>query len=160
ESIALREALAGTDLSRPAEELAKLPADARRRAVRHLRDLARGHGYLGDVLLDDRKVHDADRAYWSSHRIREKVEAALGPAAKAADAPAAAADLLDARMQLAGGWSTFPTAQPRQGARGPARHFAQKSLELQRKLVEASPNTVEYRIDLCDTLNRIAGLNL
>ena len=157
ESIALRAELAGADRSRPADELAKLPAAARRRAVRHLRDLARCYGYLGDVLLDDRKVHDADRAYWSSHQIRDRVADAL---AKAVGDPAAGPELLDARQQLARSWGNFATVQTRHGALGTARHFAAKALELQRKLVEASPNTVEYRLDLCDNLNRIAGLNL
>jgi hypothetical protein len=157
ESIALRVELAAADRSRTAEELARLPADARRLAIQHLRDLARGYGYLGDVLLDDRKVHDADRAYWGSHHIREKLEAALTLVHKG---DRAGADLLDARMQLARSWSNFATSQTRHGALGTARHFAEKALDLQRKLVEASPNNVEYRLDLCNTLNRIAGLNL
>jgi hypothetical protein len=160
ESIVLRAELAGADRSRTAAELAALPADARRLAIEHLRDLARGYGYLGDVLLDDRKIHDADRAYWNSHQIREKVEVALALLHKSAGDRAAGADLLDARMQLARSWGNFATSQTRHGALGTARHFAEKALELQRKLVEASPNNVEYRLDLCDNLNRIAGLNL
>jgi hypothetical protein len=74
------------------------PADA---TPGDLRDLARSHGYLGDLLLRLNRLSEADLAYWESQRLRLRL-------ARDADAPTRTAS------SSPGATATWPptTAEP------------------------------------------------
>ncbi|MFM8273181.1 MAG: protein kinase domain-containing protein [Gemmata sp.] len=148
-SIEFRQRLAETV---PAD-LTKARPDERRRAVAVLTDLGRGYGYLGDALLDGGKVTEAERAYWKSHAIRERVAAAFRDDDRGGEAH-------ETRRQLARSWGNFAGLHTRSRALGTARYFAQQSLDAHTKLVELDPINVEYRYDLCNRLANVAELDV
>jgi hypothetical protein len=158
-SIKLRERVAGEIVGKSAEELSRLPTPAARlQAVGYLRDLGRGHGYLGDTLLDLKDIGGADRAYWESHHIRDRVAKALGSVPPRT--PDESAELETARFQLGRSWMNLAGLQTRHRAQATARHFAETALKIREQLVQASPNNIEYRLDLCDNWNQMAELIL
>jgi serine/threonine-protein kinase len=100
-------------------------------------DLARTHGYLGDLLLEMGDLAGADAAYWESHRLREK----LMEEDKDSD---------EARFQLARSFANFANYQARARAVDTAINFLEQSLKLRRELVARNPAVTEYQSDLAD----------
>jgi tetratricopeptide (TPR) repeat protein len=152
-AIELRKKLVGDSLNMTVEAFKNLPVAQRKKTLDYLRDLGRGYGYHGDVLLELNPAA-ADRAYWNSHAIRTQV-VKLVPHANAS-----IAETSDAQQQLARSWGNFTEFQTRARAFGTARHFAKESLEVHRALLKTNPNNVEYRLDLCTRLNQLAELSL
>ncbi len=114
----------------------------------YLRDLARSHGYIGDVELDLGRFADADASYWESHRRR------LLLAEKDKRDPA------EAQFQLARSFSNFGNYQARTRAVNTAIDFFERSLAIQEKLAGGNLALTEYQSDLGTTCNRIADLKL
>ncbi len=156
ESIAYRLDVAKDYHAVPADKIRALPPDQRARAVRYLRELGRGYGYRGDDYLRLGQVTDADRDYWDSHLVREKVVAALADP----KAPEDRAELETAQFQFARSWMNLAGFQTRHRAHTTAKQYAQKALKLREELVRASPNNAEYQLDLCDNLSQIAEFTL
>ncbi|MCE9564952.1 MAG: protein kinase [Planctomycetes bacterium] len=131
-------------------------------AVAHLRGLARGYGYLGDVLLDERRLVEADKAYWDSQRIRQRIVEAITLAPRAEGLASrdvlTEKDLREAKLQLSRGWGNFTQIQTYCRAIATAKHFAETSLKLRKEISSANPSNIEFRRDVCDNLNTIAAL--
>jgi hypothetical protein len=160
DSIRLRREVAGDDPTKSAADLEGLPPDERRKALQRLQELARGYGYLGDVLLDSRRIPEADRAYWDSHRLRQKVEETLARVAANPVDNKTRGELFQAQFQLARSWGNFAAFQVRGRALETAKQSTENALKLRKALTAARPDNVEYKLDLCATLNRIADLTL
>ncbi len=111
-----------------------------------LRDLARSHGYIGDVELDQEDLARADASYWESHRIRLEI------GKRDTKEPA------EAQFQLARSWSNFGNYQMRVRAFDTALDFFEKSRAIQQQLVDTNPAMTEFQSDLGTTLNRLAEL--
>jgi hypothetical protein len=153
-AVRLRQGLAEEGLRLSVKDVAQLPAEARKRTLEYLRDLGRGYGYRGDVLLDSRRPAEADRDYWQSHHIREKVARVLDSGGGPAEGG------LDARQQLARSWGNFAELHTRARALGTARYFAQTSLDAFEKLVADDPTNVEYKLDRWARVNQLVELDL
>ena len=153
EAIRLRRGLADEYLKRSPEEIARLEPETRTRVLEHLGDLGRGYGFRGDVQLASGQMVDADRDFWRSHQIREKVAEALRLHESGTLA-------LDAQQQYARSWGNLTDMHTRTRALGTARYFARLSLDIQDKLVQADPINVEYKLDRWGRLNQIAELDL
>ena len=154
-SIDLRRELARDALTKPAEALAALPPAEREREIKYLRELGRGHGYRGDVRAETGRTADADRDYWESHRVREKVARVFALAKNTATADAG-----DARQQLGRSWGNFADMHGRSGALGTALYFAEQSLKEHRELMQADAANVEFKFDCWGRMNQIAELQL
>ena len=124
--------------------------------MRCLRELGRGYGFRGDEYLSLGEVPDADRDYWDSHKVREKVFEALDDART----PAERAELEVARFQLGRSWMNLAAVQTRHRAFTTASQYAKEALKLREELVKASPNNAEYRIDLVTNLTKLGELTL
>ena len=111
-----------------------------------LRDLARSHGYIGDVELDLGRFPQADRSYWESHARRQAL--AKDPADH------------EAQFQLARSFGNFANFQTRQRAYATALDYHRQAREIQQKLADAFPAFAEYRADLAGTDVRTAELKL
>ena len=123
-----------------------------------LQDYARTNGYLGDVYLDMKDNGAADRVYWESHRVREKVyEAYQAAAVRNGDLRQAATD---AKFQFARSWFNLANFQARNRAAGSAAHFAAEGFKLLDQIIEDNPNVGEYKSDLGLAKNRQAELGL
>ena len=158
ESIGVRQKLLAERLTMPAEALAKLEPDRRMRPISYLRDLGRGYGWLGDVYFAEGHIARADQAYWESHDIRERVAKALELIEKPTKDELV--ELEKARFQLARGHMNLATLHAGHGAYATAASFTRKALAVREVLVEASPNNIEYKIDLCNNLNQTVELQL
>lgn len=156
-SIAHRQKIAADYLAMPADKIGALEDPAERgRAVRYLRELGRGYGYRGDEYLRLRQVSAADRDYWDSHTIREKVAGALA----APKTPEERAESEAARFQLGRSWMNLAGLQTRQRAYATARHFAETAIKLREELFAASKYNTEYRTDYVTNLTELAELAL
>ncbi|MFO0811225.1 MAG: protein kinase [Gemmataceae bacterium] len=124
-------------------ELRKALCDEFPTADEYRRDLARSHGYIGDVELDLGQLAAADASYWESHRLREQL-----------------AKQPEDRMQLGRSWGNFGNYQARVRAYSTALDFLEKSRHVQQDLVKEAPSFTEYQSDLAGTLCRIAELKL
>jgi hypothetical protein len=113
-----------------------------------LRDLARTHGYLGDLLLRLDRLADADLAYWESQRIRLRLSK------EERDDPD------EAQFQLARAYGNFAAYHTRTGSPATARFFLEQALEIQRALAKKNAAVTEYQTDLADSCNAEAELLL
>jgi predicted Ser/Thr protein kinase len=152
-SIDLRRELARTALERSVEALAALPPAERERELLALRDLGRGYGYRGDVRAETGRAAEADRDYWESHRVREKVARVFPKDARTPDAG-------DARQQLGRSWGNFAGMHGRSGALGTALYFAELSLKEHGDLVQADTANLEFKFDLWARMNGTVELRL
>jgi serine/threonine-protein kinase len=114
---------------------------------RDLADLARTHGYLGDLLLRLGRLADADLTYWESQRFRLRL-------AQGTD------DLDEARFQLARGYNNLAGYHRRTGSLATAEFFLGQSLEIRRELVKKNAAVTVYQTDLADACNSRAELLL
>ncbi len=153
-AIRFRTELAGSVLELEPKDLAQLKTEQCKRALNYLTDLGRGYGYLGDVQLDAKNATDAERTYWKSHEIRQKVSEVYKTLGTRDG------NALDAEWQFARSWSNFIDLHTRARALGTARYFAQTALKYHEKLVADDPTNTLYKIDLCNRLIQIAELEL
>ncbi|HYH63963.1 MAG TPA: serine/threonine-protein kinase [Urbifossiella sp.] len=135
--------------------LAAEPAE-RAWAVRCLRELGRGYGYRGDEFLTLGEVPDADRDYWDSHRVRQKVFDVLKAAGPAADP----AEFELARFQLGRSWMNLASVQARHRAYATAKQNAHEALTHREALVKSGPNHAEYLVDMAANLTEVGRLTL
>ncbi len=155
-SIKYRQEVAKEYRAKPVADIRVLLAEDKARAVKYLRELGRGYGYRGDEYLRLGKVADADRDYWDSHRIRQKVvEVLLDP-----KTPADRSELETAQFQFGRSWSNLAGFQARHRAYTTAKQDAEAAQKLREELVRVSPNNVEYRLDLATNLTEIAEFTL
>lgn len=154
-SIDLRRELARDALAKPVEALGALPPAEREREIKYLRELGRGYGYRGDVRAETGRTAEADRDYWESHRVREKVARAF-----ALVKGTATADAGDARQQLGRSWGNFADMHGRSGALGTALYFAELSLKEHRELMLADAANLEFKFDCWGRMNQTAELQL
>ena len=110
----------------------------------YLRDLARGYGYKGDVLLEQLRYREADADYWASHHIRENL---------------AASDDHEARFQLSRSFGNFANYQIRRRSPQTALTFLQQALKIQEKLATEHAAMLDYITALISTRTRILDVH-
>ncbi len=125
------------------------------------RDLARSHGYLGDLQLDLGLLSKADASYAASHKIRlrlagkdEDEEAGARPPAKE-EKPSP-----ESLFQLARSYNNFGNYHTRGRAHHAAYGWRLAALRLQKALVAEHPAVTEYLDDLAQNYVRLADLLL
>jgi len=151
-----RRRVAGDYPALPVARLRAADPAERTWAVRCLRELGRGYGYRGDEYLSLGEVPDADRDYWDSHRVRQKVFDVLKDAGPAADP----AEFELARFQLGRSWMNLASVQARHRAYATAKQNANEALAHREELVKSGPNHAEYLVDMAANLTEVGRLTL
>ncbi|WP_439631890.1 protein kinase domain-containing protein [Gemmata sp.] len=138
--------------------LERADAEKFRDVVENLRGLALGYGFLGDVLLNARRLTDADAAYWNAHRVREAVVEIMKRVGRQSDQYQR--ELSKAQSQFSRGWGNCASIQTRSRALGTAKYFSELALESRKKVAAENPNVTEFRRDVCSSANAVADLKI
>jgi tetratricopeptide (TPR) repeat protein len=113
----------------------------------YVSDVARSHGWIGDVHVELQQWDKAREAYEQSLKLREEL-ARQWPRD------------LETLFQFARGINNFGTLNLRKGDPAEAlKHFA-RGVKIQETLVQEVPGKSEYRGDLGWTLNRLGAMQL